>query len=124
MPSLRFEGEMGYVKHDVSKAIKTVMNSASGGFREQAADLKRVSGTPQANHFFCVPVFTLVGLLVDHPSALCNHSFRAEVELATPFTARERYSHALCYVHFPGERNLGGESRDNGEAAPFRRGRA
>lgn len=37
---------MGYVKHDVSKAIKTVMNSASGGFREQAADLKRVSVVP------------------------------------------------------------------------------
>lgn len=33
---------MGYVKHDVSKAIKTVLNSASGGFREQAVDLKRV----------------------------------------------------------------------------------
>lgn len=38
-----FLGEMGYVKHDVSKAIKTVLNSASGGFREQAVDLKRVS---------------------------------------------------------------------------------
>lgn len=40
---LRFSGEMGYVKHDISKAIKSVLNSASGGFREQAADLKRVS---------------------------------------------------------------------------------
>lgn len=36
-------GEMGYVKHDLAKAIRTVLNSASGGFREQAADLKRVS---------------------------------------------------------------------------------
>ena len=36
---------MGYVKHDVSKAIKTVLNSASGGFREQAVDLKRVGTT-------------------------------------------------------------------------------
>lgn len=34
---------MGYVKHDLAKAIRTVLNSASGGFREQAADLKRVS---------------------------------------------------------------------------------
>ncbi|CAM9427522.1 unnamed protein product, partial [Ectocarpus sp. 12 AP-2014] len=34
-------GEMGYVKHDLAKAIRTVLNSASGGFREQAADLKR-----------------------------------------------------------------------------------
>lgn len=35
-------GEMGYVKHDLAKAIKTVLNGASGGFREQAAGLKRV----------------------------------------------------------------------------------
>lgn len=37
-------GETFYVKHDVAKAIKTVINSASGGFREKAADLSRVSG--------------------------------------------------------------------------------
>ncbi|CAM9277788.1 unnamed protein product [Scytosiphon promiscuus] len=34
-------GAMGYVKQDISKAIKAIMNGASGGFREQAADLKR-----------------------------------------------------------------------------------
>lgn len=38
-------GEMGYVKHDFAKAIKGVLNGASGGFREQAADLKRVGDT-------------------------------------------------------------------------------
>lgn len=35
-------GETYYVNKDVSKEIKTVMNSAAGGFREKAADLKRV----------------------------------------------------------------------------------
>lgn len=35
-------GEMQYVKHDLAKAIKTTLNAASGGFREEAADLKRV----------------------------------------------------------------------------------
>lgn len=30
------------MKQDTSKAIKAIMNGASGGFREQAADLKRV----------------------------------------------------------------------------------
>lgn len=37
-------GEMGYVKHDLVTSIKTVLNGAAGGFREQAADLKRVRG--------------------------------------------------------------------------------
>lgn len=39
---LPLKGEMGYVKQDISKAIKAVLNGASGGFREQASDLKRV----------------------------------------------------------------------------------
>lgn len=35
-------GEMGYVKHDVVKAIKTVLNSASAAFREQVSELTKV----------------------------------------------------------------------------------
>lgn len=35
-------GEMQYVKHDLVKAIKIILNAASGGFREEASDLKRV----------------------------------------------------------------------------------
>lgn len=80
---LRFKGEMGYVKHDVSKAIKTVMNSASGGFREQAADLKRVS------RFKVVKLGTYP---VERPS-------RAKGEHAMPVFTRAGHSDARwCFV--------------------------
>lgn len=118
------KGEMGYVKHDVSKAIKTVMNSASGGFREQAADLKRVSGLRKL--IITYHIKTSFDLLVIPAGGQVWCATNLVRDLATPFPGRERgiiTTYCACF-YFPGERNPRSGGRDKDEATPFRRARA